>query len=276
VKNLREKITLLKLINDLNLSRDQAEPIIRLARARERLEPPDLLTGNWQTRASRDYRKSLEEMLRAVENGEVLKPEDEHLLQRRREQARLVEMRERGLSATARTATLSLDERVALVRSSLTDEQKQRLLEFNPSLFPTRDVTDLDQTGQTRDPARERKLLEKVRNVPDDDWEGSRPKIIDDVFDDLKTMGRELPEDQAAEYRQRLAELLDRVKAMDEEDYNLSETKLARELESLDWRPKLARQKIRSDENEQVLDAQIRALILNPKAADLLEKRQIR
>ena len=276
VKDLREQIALLNLINSLNLTTNQTEPIIRLAREQNRQALPDLLNGELKTRAGQDYRATIEELQCAVDQGEILTPEDERQLQRRREQALLVELRERGYTGKAPSTAVPLAEAVARVRGTLTDYQKQLLLDFKPCLIPPRSTANPGVAGQAYDPTGATKLLDKVRNVPDDTWEDVKPKLIDEVFARLKTRQGEFPVEQAADYRQRLEEILDRAKAMDEVDFQIREAKLAQEMEFLDRRQGLAREEVKIKGEDQVLDEKIRAFLLNPRTAELLEKRQVR
>ena len=235
-RTLRDDINLLNLVNGLNLSVEQMEAILAAAREATAAAPT---VDDLQAR-----RDALSTVLARMESGVSFRRVPIH-----------------------RPKPIAGSRQIEAVRTALTDAQQQVLLDYNPCLVPPKDLKDPVRVGQAHDRSGAVRMMERLRDIP----EKKLGHAVDETMRQVENRHGAFPEEERDAVRARLAEMVDRIRAMSDGEFALAKNDLAVESEFLD------RKKAIEDETnatpESVVAQKIRKHLLHPRIVPVLEER---
>lgn len=112
----------------------------------------------------------------------------------------------------------------------LSDTQRMVMENFKPCIIPPRNFKDPVRVGQAASSAVKEKILKKVRQMPEKQYMTRKEKLIDRfIVRSEKRLGS-LSNDEKSTLRKRAIEMTDRVRAMEDADFQADLGKLAEEL----------------------------------------------
>lgn len=259
----KDDISLLNLINGLNLSREQLERLVALAAAARRTvreavtENASLLTEATQ---------AFEQLRAALESGAVPTPRVERIAGQVDHE--LGEAKERPEAELARIGRE--------LRAVFTAEQVQVVLEFTPCVIPPKSLRDPVRVGQahgTDDQVAE--LLVRARAAAGDEFEAEAPtRIAAHLRKAAHKLGQVGPEELRAE-ADRLVGILREVRQLPEAEFQV---RLAEWVERVRAAGTLVARLGAADQRERAeralhLDRRLADWFLTPRAERLLQRR---
>ncbi|HID64189.1 MAG TPA: hypothetical protein EYP49_15830 [Anaerolineae bacterium] len=249
VANLRRDVQLLNLINGLDLSAEQMQFI--LDRAREAQAIREEITGQAEGNSAATS-QVLSQLRETLMRGEVISSElrdeffsvdrDNHALKEKWEQE---------------IARLALE-----VEGNLEDHQLYALEHYVPCVIPPKGEARI---GQAEDTHAGQALLQRIRDIPDDQFEARKEKIVQKVLERVLAY---LPKDQALALDQEeetewLLCFLEKVRGLDEMTFAVEKEALIEEIKS-----RYALPEVPVD-----VSATIERHLLDPRIIPLLEEK---
>lgn len=264
VRELRCDINLLNLINGINLSAHQMKHIVVAAKA------ADEERGSAFNAADADQlTKTLTPIVDKVERGESLTEEEMKSLRKARSAydggengAKAKKAREDKLNALAKD-----------VEEILFESQKQVLEDYKPCLIPPKNLKDPVRVGQANDSSQAVNMLKKLRQIPDKIIEEKRDEIVETTIERVEKQGGKFKEDERAQAKQKLADIIKKARAMSDVDFELNKEDLAKELSFLHKIDYLEGKIKEMGGTKDVVSHKIKAFFLNPRIVALLEER---
>lgn len=222
VKRLHQDISLINLLNGLNLNREQLTKLLSLAQEARQVREQLL---------SREYRASLQQAETSFaalrdEVGKGAPARGEVPAQAAKMNHRLKEFREQNHQEVAQTLQ-SLEGRI---RQVLTPEQLQVVDKFTPCLIPPADMRDPVRAGQAASQEGMMKRLRQLRALPEDRWQAHRDRIAQGVVDKISQKVKPLTEAEKQQEKARLLALAERIRRLPEVDFEMEKDKLVEEL----------------------------------------------
>lgn len=217
IRQLREDINLCNLLNGIYLSKEQMEKILEIAKEAQKIRQTYLEKSKIELQ---ETRKAFESLRKEVVKGTGINPQ---IGQR----ASSLNKKTKELKEALNEKLQELEQRVGAI---LTAGQKQILLEFKPCLLPPRKLNEPERAGQAFDSGPAVRMLQRLREFPPRRYAMMRDRAINRYLYNLKEHHYiELtPEERRQEYR-RLVTLCDRVRRMNEVDFELQKEQLAEE-----------------------------------------------
>jgi hypothetical protein len=251
VEKLMRDVHSLNLINSLYLSVDQTKKLLPLVQeaARLRKEIDSLIEskGDQFAEALREIRAQLVD---SVDLTDAVKQNFEKM--KGPVEREMVEAEE-SLNALADEAY-----------NVLTDNQRLILSEYKPCIIPQRSVANPERIGQVGGGDIIVELLEKVREIPDEQYPQAKQRIMEMASHAVKIHFKD--ESDRAETLRRLSETMDKVRTMSQVDFDLKKSEMANAIPAKEIAP-AGKQKMMHDRRF-IID-----FILNPSNADILEQR---
>jgi len=212
---LRREINLLNLINGLNLSENQTKHILSWAReATEVREKMDKAINELSTLAL-DYLLELKEVLMETHNVPLELARKIHELQ---EKVRVL----RG-KGEAQIEALTEE-----VWSALSESQLYLLDGFIPCLLPPNDPQNLGNIGQAPNFKGPLKLLQRIREMPEERFKLKKEILIGEIITRLKRNHTSIQDEEKE--RERIEEFLNRVRSLSDLEFELKKEDLVKEL----------------------------------------------
>jgi Spy/CpxP family protein refolding chaperone len=208
------EIRALNIINQLNLTREQLERILPIARE-EAAERADL---ERRYQAAEPALVSAAKQLRAeLNDGFNSKPETER--EWNRVHGPLLDM--------AESFKERHDQRVAAAMQILTPNQLELIAEYKPCVVPIKDYKDPARIGQAAASSAVEKALERVRELPEPVFERSRERRQQMVAERLRKYYK--PEEMPAKV-QEFEQAAIQVRAMSEVEFQAKKSEIAQGL----------------------------------------------
>jgi hypothetical protein len=223
IEQLREEINLVNFINGLNLSEEQLKKLIGVAK-----EFQDNLAE-----LKSKHNAMFQETEKAWQNLKA------NLLAKGPDLTREVAGQAANLENKLKNLKLVQDQEYETyckqVCSLLSDAQRNVCSTFKPCLLPPKDQKNPVLVGQGASNDMAMKILRGIREMPQKLFERQRWQIVERQFDRIKKNTRhELTEEEKAAERERVLKLVDRVRTMDDEVFELEKDKLVEELKVKD------------------------------------------
>jgi len=226
VRELREDISTINLLNGLNLTREQSAKILELAKqarqAREQIfqTPENLVVLKEAEEAFRALKAEVQKGApargdvpqRAAQADQRLKERRDQLGQRLNEQYRALEAR---------------------LNQVLSPEQAQVAQNFSPCLIPPLDLRNPVRAGQAAAPQAGVNLMRRVRSFSEAQWQARKNNITQRLVNQQSKHYRLTDPEKAAE-KARLLALLERARSMSDMDFEMEKESLAQEMKPRD------------------------------------------
>lgn len=265
VRDLYADINLLNLVNGLNLTAEQVNGLNELARRANklrRLSEPfiDPVAFNELVQTLQAMRERL------MAGGEL---------------PRALQQRAQQLAKQAGLLVPSIDEPSMLIsfivkaEAELTDEQKRVLLGYQPCLIPPKDLKDPVRVGQVENGDGAIEALRQVRAIPDAVYRERKVALIERVAQQVDSNHSCRPPEERNGFRRRLAKLIDRVRAMDDVEFEVQREALMEELRKITSKVDFERQLqlLVSQSPKEELRSKVIANLLHPRMEVVLTER---
>lgn len=218
VDQLTEDITLLNLVNGLNLTREQMAKIVALSG-----EAVELRDSTIRRNADRlrEYESALQELRKVLAAGDPIPPELETKVQGR----------EAGIRDARRAYFAALNALERRLLACLTKSQVAVIEPFNPCIIPPHDLKDPVRAGQAASETRDiEDHLYTIRALPGNRWKPAAAALFDLFLAFEESLLGRFPDDRRAAEIDRLMELAARVRALPEDEFEMEKSKLAAEV----------------------------------------------
>lgn len=144
------------------------------------------------------------------------------------------------------------------VQKILTSNQKIIVTEYKPCIIPVRSISNPERIGQVTNNGAIIKGFERVRGVPDGSYAEAKKKLLARITQKLK---KHVAEKDIPAELQKIGTIIDQVKAMPEQDYELKKNDLAE---------RILPEKKKEDPDE-ALKWKIDRFLLNPRFITVTE-----
>lgn len=276
VRGLAGDINLLNLINGINFSTHQIRHIIQSAKSYNDLihhtvyleDPLENFTVNSLKRFKKTYEKLIASIEKDWTEKNLEKVSKEFQDMRKQICDRLEVNKQKQKKNKDVTQTKYIDE----VFEVLFISQKEVLYDYNPCLIPPKNLKDPVRVGQAKDDAQEIRMLENFRSIPDDKWQKNKNSIIDKTIAEIEEKVQ-LTANEKKEFKTKLVEVIDKVRAMSDVDFELEKKDIAKELAFLDKVEVLKKELKEFSGKENVVCDKIKQFLLSNKIIPLLEIR---
>lgn len=218
VDRLTEEITLLNLVNGLNLTKDQMTQVMALSR--EAVEVRDS-TFTRHAEKVREFESALRELREVLAAGSRISPELE----------KKVQTCEAALKDIRRAYFATLNGIEGRLVSCLTKSQVAVIEPFNPCIIPPQDLKDPVRVGQAASETRDiEDHLYTIRALPGNRWQPAASALFDLFLTFEETLLGKFPDDRRAAEIERLMDLAARIRALPEDEFEMEKGKLATEV----------------------------------------------
>lgn len=223
VRELREDISTINLLNGLNLTREQVTKILDLAR---------------QTRQAREQNLQAQENLAALKEAEeafqALRAEIQKGVPARGDIPKRALQAELGLKERRDQLNRGISEQYraleARLNQVLSPEQAQVAQNFEPCLIPPLNLREPVRAGQAASPEGAVKLLRRLKKLPEAQWQARKNTIAQRRVDLVSKHHYRLTEPEKAEVKARFLSLVERVRSMSDMDFEMEKDRLAQEM----------------------------------------------
>jgi hypothetical protein len=262
VDNLRSEISLINLVNGLNLTEEQLNQLISILKEVQTLKESYKEKGRTiaaeAVAAISEYKQAL------IEKGPDYPP-------KLGEKAYNLNEQGKHLREKFEAELPPFQEKIEAV---LIEAQKEVIATFKPCFLPPKSQRDPVRAGQAADYERAINILRKIRQIPQTVYEEKRKQTLERQFKKFEEKHGKLTDEEKAKEEKRLFSIVDAARAMDEDDFELNKEDLAKEFEIKDKREELS--KVLSilteyrNKNKPILNKTGR-FFLNPKMLGVLE-----
>lgn len=263
IQTLSEEASILNLVNGLYLTADQSKQITALAKEAGGVRDRAIAEHSEKVRS---FERALVELKGCLVGCGHIPPEVEQRVQSREA---AVKEAKRAYFGSLR----AIEKRLCKV---LRPSQLDVIERFNPCLIPPQDLKDPVRVGQAQSETHEmEEHLETVRNLPDKAWKPVAEALFEMFLGFEEKLLGEFPRDQRKVEMQRLLRLAEKVRALDDEEFELQKGDLALEV----IQPLHEFQ----DKAQEFTDIHLRMegglskpgkFLLNPRVVSLLEEKQ--
>jgi len=249
IEELRREITILNLINGLNLTDHQAKEILKYAEEAKTIR--DSVKEDYSLMET-ELKTALTE-LRDNLNDKNLRPPGE--LERH-----VTELNHRA-KEKKKEFMRQLKEIEKKVESVLTPGQLEIVKGFKPCLIPPKDLKNPARAGQAFDSSPAERLLERARRIPEGRYSIIKHRIADEYIKRIESHTQEVTESEREAKTALLLETLDKARMMTDEEFALNKKELV--LNIIPEKDELKRKDI----------GRIERFLLDEKIINILEKR---
>lgn len=259
IDELRREITLLNLINGLNLTDSQSKELLKYADEAKVIK--DSAKGEYDS-----MNGELKEAFTALRDNlydKNLRPQ--HDIERRAAEInhRLKEKREGVIKQIK-----DIEEKV---KSILTPGQVEIVQNFKPCLIPPKDLKNPERAGQAFDSSPAEKLLERIRSIPEARYATVRNRITDKYIKKIELHTGKMSEQEKEVKGAIFLETVKSARAMSDEDFALNKRELALQI-SPDAEKDTLKKRIETEKSRKDI-GKIGRLLLDEKVITILEKR---
>jgi|GEM_PF-2332793 len=253
-KNMEVKLQSLNLLNGLNLSKEQLEQLIPLIEEAETIREKHISKVE-NIKEARE--NSLIKLSSYLEKRET--PPQEVALSVHKYNKQLKDEQHKFLS--------DMKSLVEKTRSILTEGQLYIISNFTPCLIPLRSSTNPALIGQVKDNTHLTKMLEKIRSMPEDEYEMKKPIFLARVKEKI-SQRFQLEGTALDEYMQKVEDTMTKARALSEEEFNIQEDLLIEGLY-----PSNPKTPIKRLSEKEKVDMYIGRFLLNPELKPVIEAR---
>ncbi|MEK7449677.1 MAG: hypothetical protein AAB019_09360 [Planctomycetota bacterium] len=216
VEKLRNDISFLNLINGLNLSETQLKELIAINQEAQTLK--EKYKTSYQA-FTQEMQSQFNELKTVLSDGPNLPPE--------------IEKRANEINHQAKELKEKLQKELLVyqgkVETILTDAQKKVIEDFTPCLTPPKDQKNPVRVGQAKDNANVVKLLRRIREVPEEVYQEKREKLLAKAFEKFEKNKGPLTAEEKSLEEERLFDLVDEVRLMADEEFEINKEDIAKE-----------------------------------------------
>ncbi len=212
VEELKREITLLNLINGLNLTDSQSEKLLKYTKEAKAVR--DSAERGYNIR----FNAALTELRNSLYDKNSRPPQDieRHAAElNRREKEKKEEM------------IRQLKDIEAGIKSALTPGQIEIVNNFKPCLIPPKDMRNPVKAGQAFDSSPAERLIERARSTSDKRYTVAKQRIADEYIKRLESHIGSLTESEKEAKRELLLETIDKSRRMSDQEFALSKKELA-------------------------------------------------
>ncbi|MDQ7780492.1 MAG: hypothetical protein RDV41_12420, partial [Planctomycetota bacterium] len=157
----------------------------------------------------------------------------------------------------------------------LTDAQKAVIAEFKPCLLPPKSQKNPVLVGQGAEKDGAVNLLRRLRELPDKKLADKKEGFLKGQFEKAKKGGSDLTAEEKAAERDRLFKIVERVRAMSAEEFELEKSELAAEFEVKDRVHELRQEldKLAADRDPEREERAMAKYFTKPQMLPILEDR---
>ncbi|HLD36278.1 MAG TPA: hypothetical protein VJC37_06115 [Planctomycetota bacterium] len=216
IAQVREEISLTNLINGLNLTESQLAGLISVLS-----EVQDMRKSYKEKHRAlaEEMLKSFKDLQKNLENGPKLPVEVANQAGGNNERAK-------ELGEEFKKKLAPYQEKVENV---LTEAQKIVIDDFKPCLLPPKSQKNPVRVGQAKSNEQAIEHLRKLREISQDAYEQKRDTILNRYFSKFEEKKGKMNDEEKANEKKRLFELVDRVRAITPEEFELNKDELAEE-----------------------------------------------
>ena len=265
IRSLFEDITLLNLVNGLNLTEDQIKQILQYNKEaqllREQMEAEN-------ARIITSVIDSYSELKSTLEKNEGIPKDIER-------QAFMMEQEAKRINGELMAGVANIEKELTGV---LIESQVEVINNFNPCLIPPKDLKDPVRAGQAANSEQGLDMLRRIRKMPQDVYTEKKQEIIERHLENIQKHAGKLNDAEKKQESERLMKVLDKARAMSDKDFELNGPDLAKEFIT-ESKKTLEKDKELQKEAEKIRHerhggpTRIGRFLINPKIAPILEKR---
>ncbi|MFH0889286.1 MAG: hypothetical protein V1871_08785 [Planctomycetota bacterium] len=265
IRELFEDITLLNLVNGLNLNEAQIKQIIQYNKKVQ------LLRDQMQD----ENNKTIKDIVDAFATLKSTLEKNEGIPQEIENRAFTMEQEGKKVTGELMNAVANIEKELTGI---LLDAQKEIINTFNPCLIPPKDLKNPVRAGQAQNNEMAVELLRHLRRVPDEVFEERKSEIAQRHLEMIQKRLGKLTDEEKERESQRLLKVIEKVRAMTDKEFELNGPGLANEFMN-ESKKDLSRDKDLREEIEQIErirhggPSRLGRYLLNPKIIPILEKR---
>ncbi|MEW6025981.1 MAG: hypothetical protein AB1599_01615 [Planctomycetota bacterium] len=265
IRSLFEEITLLNLVNGLNLTEDQIKQILQYNKEAQ------LLREQMETENGRiidNVISAYAELKSTLEKNEGIPKDIER-------QAFMMEQEAKRIMEELMGGVTSIEKELA---DMLLESQVEVINNFNPCLIPPKDLKDPVRAGQAANSEQGLDHLRRIRKIPPEVYEEKKPEIVERHLETIQKHAGKLNDEEKKREAERLIKVMDKARAMSDKDFELNGPDLAREFIS-GTKKTVGRDKELREELEKLHQerrggpGRIGKFLINPRIVPILEKR---
>jgi hypothetical protein len=221
VKELRQDIVIINLLNGLSLSRNQMERLLVIAK---KASGPEAASQTPETaEVLNEARDAFTALRTEIQKGMPAQGEIPERAERAKQ--RVKQLNKHLLNQDSREMDRLQDE----IRNVLTPGQLYLVERYQPCLIPADDISNPASYGQAEASQKVIGHLRRLRDLPEPVWNWRQEAIVRRVVGRLEEQVRLTDEERSSE-RERVSRLLKRVRALSDIDFEMEKTSLAKQL----------------------------------------------
>lgn len=214
LKNIREDIVIINLLNNLDLKKEQMEFILQKAKAIEAIEKSAL----------NKIAVSVPRMLDAC--GAIKKEVESGRVTVEKEEARDFTETKHGMEDIIKNRDTQIETKAEETEEILEDFQLIALDNYKPCIIP---IMKDGRIGQSSGSKSIVKTLERVKNIPELRYAANKNEIINRLLERIKEKAPSLRIDEE-KAREKILNVFGEIRTMDEVTFQIQKTSLAEEL----------------------------------------------
>ncbi|MCD4786298.1 MAG: hypothetical protein K8T10_20940 [Candidatus Eremiobacteraeota bacterium] len=244
IRDMMRDIQTLNLINGLNLSQDQMQKLLPVAR--EVKQRQDKIQATFDRKNNEIY-----SVLKEMKSQLMSKSDVTNDLKKRYHNAE-GEIKKQRVEFNERMKVLNKE-----ISGILNDNQKVVLKEYQPCIVPVKSIANPERIGQAAGGERFQRLFSRIRRIPEDRYPQAKERILARTKEKIKMHIRDDKEREAA--LKNLSEAMDKARSLSDEEFEMKKGEIASNI-------KPERKKSRNIE-QKFIDR----FLLNPNLVSILE-----
>lgn len=265
LRDLRDDINLLNLLNGLYLTQEQVTRLLEVARQANTLR--GIGEEGFEAQEAAQWVAALEQARRALWEGQKVSPTPRRSLQQ------VLNPIPPGRPRSPQVVEALLRPLVAEVEGFLSEAQRRVIEDYAPCLIPPRNLRDPVRVGQATDHEAAVGALRGLRAIPSLQYELQRGVWAEQTLQELERHGGAYPASERQRVKEALLAFADRVRSLPEVEFELSKEELAREFEGFNRQHQVKEAMKRLSNSSEVVRRKIQANLLHPRIVPLLEAR---
>jgi len=244
IRDMMRDIQTLNLINGLNLSQEQMQKLLPIAR--EVKQRQDKIQATFDRMNNEIY-----SVLKEMKSQLMSKSDVTEDLKRRYHRAE-GEIKKQRVEYDERCKELSKQ-----ISEILNDNQKVVLREYHPCVVPVKSIANPERIGQAGGGEHLQRMMDRVRRIPEDRYPQVKQRILARIKERIKMHVRDEKERETAV--ENLSKAMDQVRSLSDEEYEIKKGEIASNIRPERKKPRNVEQKF------------IDRFLLNPNLASILE-----
>jgi hypothetical protein len=208
IGELRDEISLVNLVNGLNITEDQLTKMIAVLKEVQAVRE-EYRAKNRQLLA--DVEKAFTDLRSALNEGPILPPD--------------ISKRAGGFNDKVKELKEQYQEKInsygPKVTAHLTDSQLSVVDTFKPCLLPPKNQKSPVRVGQASDNEQQIKLLRRLREMPQEKYDAAKKDIVAKGLEKYQEKKGKFSAEELAQETKRLTDVCDKVRALSPEEFEL-------------------------------------------------------